>query len=127
MEEKKMTKEKILKMVAREQHMPYAVVKANVDGVLQKVIEYVFLGYTVYFCRFGTFCRQDHKGHPVQFGKKGKEIRPYAVFKFAASSQLNKALRVYADNPDKNVGLLKMGLSEWRKNADSEECDECAE
>lgn len=112
MSDKKINKEAFLASVAEEIDVPYGTVKKVAHGLYMKLEELVFSGQKLSLKGFGTFYKQYHKGHPVQFGKKGEEVAPYPIFKFSASHLLNQRIRKYDGHMDEYLADRDGGESE---------------
>lgn len=68
-------------------------VREMYEAMIEEVKDIVRVGDRLSLTGFGSFYSQLHRGHPVQFGGKQKNVQDYQVFKFSASNVLNRELR----------------------------------
>ena len=61
--------------------------------VINSIRDVVTHGFNLRLVGFGLFYLQKHKGNPIQFHAKNKTNEDYLVFKFSASSTLNRSIR----------------------------------
>lgn len=90
---KKINKGEFVSIAAKSAGLSVKDMNAALNAILVSIPELAKEGAEISFSNFGTFSVKSHKGHPVNFESKRENIDSYAVFKFSASTALNKRLR----------------------------------
>lgn len=71
--------------------------------VISSIKDVVTRGFNLRLVGFGMFYLQKHKGNPIQFHAQNKTNDDYLVFKFSASSTLNRSIRMILGPRDEGL------------------------
>lgn len=92
--EPRVSKRKFISAVARRAGVSVRVASEVYEALLEELLVTVSSGQKLMLTGFGSFYKQIHKGHKVQFAgsKTGKKIEDYSVLKFSATRKTNQRL-----------------------------------
>lgn len=90
----RVSKREFISRVSKRSGLPVKTVSVVYEAIIEELVLIVTAGHRVMLTGFGTFYRQSHKGHRVQFaeGKSNPVIDDYSVFKFSATRDVNRRL-----------------------------------
>lgn len=93
----RVNKNEFLASVAARSGLPVRTVSLVYKEIVAELMDIVLRGDRLMLTGLGSFYRQKHKGHYVQFanGGKGKKIKDYMVLKFSSTVDIEQATRKY--------------------------------
>lgn len=93
----RVNKNEFLASVAARSGLPVRTVSLVYKEIVAELMDIVLRGDRLMLTGLGSFYRQKHKGHFVQFANdgKGKKIKDYMVLKFSSTVNVEEATRKY--------------------------------
>lgn len=96
----RVSKRKLIAAVAKRAGVSVQVASRVYEALLEELVVIVSSGRKVMLTGFGSFYRQLHKGHKVQFSPDGQsqQISDYGVMKFSATRSTNQRMEAEQDS-----------------------------
>lgn len=93
----RVNKNEFLSKLAERTGLPVRTVSLVYKEAVAELMDIVLRGDRLMLTGLGSFYRQKHKGHYVQFANdgQGKKIKDYMVLKFASTVDIEQAMQKY--------------------------------
>jgi nucleoid DNA-binding protein len=89
----KINKSQFLQSISKSTGYSVRDLKTIFAAMEQEMVSVLVNGDELSLTGFGVFSIKQHKGHPVQFEAKGKQVKDYAVLKFTPSGVFMSRIR----------------------------------